>query len=68
MNSSQRRKTKREHPYRVSLFINSNEMYYAFDARVVTAKSGVRRNAQVVMLLMLKRLMQCLHLLMKKMQ
>ena len=43
MNSSQRRKTKREHPYRVSLFINSNEMYYAFDARVVTAKKWCKK-------------------------
>ena len=43
MNSSQRRKAKREHPYRVSLFINSNEMYYAFDARVVAAKKWCRK-------------------------
>ena len=43
MNSSQRRKAKREHPYRISLFINSNEMYYAFDARVVAAKKWCKK-------------------------
>ena len=43
MNSSQRRKTKREHPYRVSLFINNNEMYYPYDARVVAAKKWCKK-------------------------
>ena len=43
MNSSQRRKTKREHPYRVSLFINRNEMYYPYDARVVAAKKWCKK-------------------------
>ena len=43
MNSSQRRKAKREHPYRVSLFINSNEMYYPYDARVVAAKKWCKK-------------------------
>jgi hypothetical protein len=37
MNSSQRRKAKREHPHRVSLLVNGNERYYAFDLRVDAA-------------------------------
>lgn len=43
MNSSQRRKAKREHPHRVSLLVNGNERYYAFDLRVDAAKKWCRK-------------------------
>jgi hypothetical protein len=43
MNSSQRRKTKREHPYGITLTITGVERYYVFDDRVTAAKEWCKK-------------------------
>ena len=43
MNSSQRRKAKREHPYGITLTITGAERYYVFDDRVTAAKKWCKK-------------------------
>lgn len=44
MNSSQRRKAKREFPYVIKLAAKAEEPYFEHDDRVMTARNWCRRN------------------------
>jgi hypothetical protein len=46
MNSSQRRKYKRECPHAIVLTANDNERWYVYDNKVETAQKWCRKNVK----------------------
>jgi len=46
MNSSQRRKAKREFPYVIKLNVPAGSMYHTFDSKIKTASKWCKRNSK----------------------